>query len=273
MSKGKSAKEGQVAVESKLAENVQAGTDEQTKASKQARQSELAESTKLASGDNRGSLVRDVILFDLDGTVLDTHDAILDSMRFATQMVLHKTIPDEVLVAEVGQPLVTQMRTLAPDEETAQELLVTYRSRNEKDLNQKTEPFAGIEELVKTLNKEGYTVAVVTSKREALATTSLKAFGMFHLFARVNGMESSTGHKPDPDPLIQAAQDLDVALDRCIYIGDSPFDIQAAHAATLPCIGVTWGGFFSKDVLMAENPTILVDTMDELYTAIERLTI
>lgn len=67
-------------------------------------------------------------------------------MRFwtacvATQKVLNKTIPDEVLVAEVGQPLVTQMRTLAPDEETAQKLLVVYRARNEEDLDQKQSPF------------------------------------------------------------------------------------------------------------------------------------
>ena len=107
-------------------------------------------------------LKRDVVLFDLDGTVLDTHDAILDSMRYATREVLKTVIPDEVLVAEVGQPLVTQMRTLAPDEETAQELLVVYRTRNEKDLNLKTAPFAGIEQLIRQLKHEGFTVAVVT---------------------------------------------------------------------------------------------------------------
>ena len=207
------------------------------------------------------ALIRDVVLFDLDGTVLDTHDAILDSMRFATQKVLNKTIPDEVLVAEVGQPLVTQMRTLAPDEETAQKLLVVYRARNEEDLDQKTKPFSDIEALVRSLAEEGYISAIVTSKRESLATTSLKSFGMYELFARVNGMESSVGHKPDPDPLIQAAGDLEVSL-----------DIQAAHAAQIPCIGVTWGGFFSREVLEREKPTVLVETMSELHDAIKQLT-
>ena len=67
-------------------------------------------------------------------------------------------------------------------------------------------------------------------------------------------MESSVGHKPDPDPLIQAAGDLEVSLERCIYIGDSPFDIQAAHAAQIPCIGVTWGGFFSERSWSGRNP-------------------
>lgn len=216
-------------------------------------------------------MTRDVVLFDLDGTVLDTHDAILESLQYATRTVLHKVIPDEVLVAEVGQPLVKQMRTLAPDEETAQELLVVYRSRNEQDLDQKTKPFDGIEDLLRALKQEGFTVAVVTSKRQSLATTSLKAFGLFDLFARVNGMEASKKHKPDPDPLIQAAHDLNVPLCRCLYIGDSPFDIQAAHGANLPCVAVTWGRFFGRDVLEEQRPTAFADTMDELHQAIRQL--
>ena len=213
-------------------------------------------------------LVRDVVLVDLDGTVLDTHDAILDSMRYATRKVLNRVIPDEVLLAEVGQPLVTQMRTFAPDEETAQELLVAYRSRNEVDLDQKTAPFSGIEQLVRALKNKGFTVAIVTSKREVLASESLKSFGMYDLFARVNGMESSAGHKPDPDPLLQAAKDLRVSTDRCMYIGDSPYDLQAANAARIPCVGVTWGKFFGRDVLEPEHPAFLVNSMDELHQAI-----
>lgn len=215
--------------------------------------------------------MRDVVLFDLDGTVLDTHDAILDSMRYATQKVLGVNLPDEVLVAEVGQPLVTQMRSFAPDEDTAQELLRVYRQRNEKDLDQKTRPFPGIEDLVKELNQEGFTVAIVTSKREVLAHASLKSFGLYDLFACVNGLESSTGHKPNPDPLIQVAKDLAVPLERCLYIGDSPFDIQAAHAASMPCIAVTWGKFFDEATLRAEHPTKIVNSCDELLSAIRDL--
>lgn len=222
---------------------------------------------RIAAGTT-SPLVRDVVLFDLDGTVLDTHDAILDSMRYATHKVLNRVIPDEVLLAEVGQPLVTQMRTFAPDEETAQELLVAYRSRNEVDLDQKTAPFSGIEQLVRALKNKGFTVAVVTSKREVLASESLKSFGMYDLFARVNGMESSAGHKPDPDPLLQAAKDLRVSIDRCMYIGDSPYDLQAANAAHIPCVGVTWGKFFGREVLEPEHPAFLVNSMDELHQAI-----
>ena len=209
--------------------------------------------------------MRDVLLFDLDGTVLDTYDAILDSMRYATRKVLGEELPDDVLLAEVGKPLVTQMRTFAPDEDAVQTLLSVYRARNEHDLDQKTAPFPGIEEVVKRCNAKGFVSAIVTSKRQALATKSLRAFGMHDLFARVNGMESSTGHKPDPDPLVQAALDLDVSLDRCLYIGDSPYDIQAAHAAHIPVIAVTWGKFFDEAALAGEHPTRVVRTCEDLY--------
>ena len=122
------------------------------------------------------ALIRDVVLFDLDGTVLDTHDAILDSMRFATQKVLNKTIPDEVLVAEVGQPLVTQMRTLAPDEETAQKLLGVYRARNEEDLDQKTKPFSGIETL-EVLQKKDISQRLLLQNVSRLQRLALNRLG------------------------------------------------------------------------------------------------
>lgn len=123
------------------------------------------------------ALIRDVVLFDLDGTVLDTHDAILDSMRFATQKVLNKTIPDEVLVAEVGQPLVTQMRTLAPDEETAQKLLVVYRARNEEDLDQKQSPFRVLRRSFEALRKKDMSQRLLLQNASRLQRLALNRLG------------------------------------------------------------------------------------------------
>lgn len=233
----------------------------------------MTDEVKSAQHSALAGVLRDVVLFDLDGTVLDTHDAIVDGLRYATQKVLGRIIPDDVLVAEVGQPLVHQMNTFAEgNEELREELLTIYRSRNERDLDERTHPYAGIPELIDKLNAEGYTVGVVTSKREALATKSLKAFGLYDKFARVNGMESSKGHKPDPDPLIQAASDLGVTFDRCIYIGDSPYDIQAAHGARIPVIGVTWGKFFSREKLEANAPMAIVERCEDLLDVIHQLT-
>lgn len=216
---------------------------------------------------------RDVALFDLDGTVLDTYAPILESMRYATKMVFGEALPDSKLVSMVGQPLVTQMQAFAAERgcgsEVADELTRVYRKYNERDLDEKSFPFSGVPEAIASLKNAGFTVGVVTSKRAVLATKSLKAHGLFDAFACVNGAEDSTAHKPDPDPLLTAAKKLGVSPDRCVYVGDSPYDLQAAHAANMPCVGVTWGKFFGRDILLEQMPSVLIASPEELVGAVE----
>ena len=216
---------------------------------------------------------RDVVLFDLDGTVLDTYTPILESMRYATKTVFGEALPDEELIAKVGQPLVVQMQTFVEDHgyapEVADELTSTYREFNERDLDEKSQPFPGVPEAIAALKNAGFTVGVVTSKRVALASKSLKAHGLFDAFACVNGAEDSAAHKPDPEPLLNAAKKLGVSADRCVYVGDSPYDLQAAHAADMPCVGVAWGKFFGRDVLLREMPSVLIASPEELVGAVE----
>ena len=201
---------------------------------------------------------RDVALFDLDGTVLDTYAPILESMRYATKTVFGEALPDSKLVSMVGQPLVTQMQAFAAERgcgsEVADELTRVYREYNERDLDEKSFPFPGIPEAIASLKNAGFTVGVVTSKRAVLATKSLK---------------DSTAHKPDPDPLLTAAKKLGVSPDRCVYVGDSPYDLQAAHAANMPCVGVTWGKFFGRDILLEQMPSVLIASPEELVGAVE----
>lgn len=216
---------------------------------------------------------RDVALFDLDGTVLDTYAPILESMRYATKTVFGEALPDSKLVSMVGQPLVTQMQAFAAERgcgsEVADELTRVYREYNERDLDEKSFPFPGIPEAIASLKNAGFTVGVVTSKRAVLATKSLKAHGLFDVFACVNGAEDSTAHKPDPDPLLTAAKKLGVSPDRCVYVGDSPYDLQAAHAANMPCVGVAWGKFFGREILLEQIPSVLIASPEELVGAVE----
>ena len=216
---------------------------------------------------------RDVVLFDLDGTVLDTYAPILESMRYATETVFGQPLPDAELIAKVGQPLTVQMQTFAADHgyapEVADELTRVYREFNERDLDEKSQPFSGIPEAIAALKNKGYLVGVVTSKRVALASKSLKAHGLFDAFACVNGAEDSAAHKPDPEPLLAAAKKLEVSPDRCVYVGDSPYDLQAAHAASMPCVGVTWGKFFGREILLKQMPSVLIASPEELVGAVE----
>ena len=198
------------------------------------------------------------VLFDMDGTLLDTFEPILVSMRYATKKVLGRVIPDSVLVEGVGQPLVDQMVALADEPSQSDVLLKVYRAHNEQNLYENSKPFAGVAEMVAEVKALGARVGVVTSKRHSIASRSLSYYGL----------EDSAEHKPNPEPLFVAANMLNVNISSCIYVGDSPYDMQAAQAAGIPHIAVTWGKFFSREILEAGHPQKLIDSPNELVKAL-----
>ena len=192
-------------------------------------------------------------------------------MRYATRKVLGRVIPDGVLVEKVGQPLIDQMIALADTPEQSEILLKVYRSHNERNLYENSKPFKGVPEMIAAVKTRGATLGVVTSKRRSIAGGSLAYYGLLDEFSCFVGLEDSEEHKPNPAPLIVAAKALEVPLSTCVYIGDSPYDIQAAQSAKIPCIGVTWGKFFSREILEAEQPQRLIDSPEELMDALHEI--
>jgi pyrophosphatase PpaX len=204
-----------------------------------------------------------VVLFDLDGTVIDSGAIILASMRHAVTEVLGTDPGDALLMAAVGGPgLEAQMRQLAPDR--VDELVRVYRAHNEP-LHEELRCCAGIEDVLVRLKDEGRRLGIVTAKRRATAELAFKVLPIEHLFETVVGGDETKEHKPDPAPLLLAAERLAVDPSTCAYVGDSTFDIRAAKAAGMYAIGVTWGGIHQRDKLEAEEPDAIVDTADELY--------
>lgn len=202
-------------------------------------------------------------IFDNDGTVSDTHDMILNSFRYSTEKVLGKALPDEVLMAKVGIPLVDQMRDFTDDPEVVQQLMDAYHEDNLADHEKKVKRFPGTIEALERLREGGYRLAIATSKRHALAERGLGAIGVLDYFEVVVGCEDTERHKPDPDPVLEAARRLGVGISECAYIGDAAFDIRAAKAAGCTSIGVTWG-MFGREVLEAEDPDYIVESYPEL---------
>jgi pyrophosphatase PpaX len=204
-----------------------------------------------------------VVLFDLDGTVIDSGAIILASMRHAAKEVLGAEPPDELLMAAVGGPgLEAQMHALAPDR--VEELVTVYRAHNEP-LHDELACCAGIDGLLVRLKDEGRRLGIVTAKRRATVDLAFKALPLRHLFGTVVGGDETDRHKPDPQPLLLAAERLDVAPEACAYVGDSPFDIRAAKAAQMYAIAVTWGGIHDRPKLEREQPDAIVDSAEELY--------
>jgi pyrophosphatase PpaX len=207
-----------------------------------------------------------VVLFDLDGTVIDSGAIILASMRHAAKEVLGEEPPDELLMAAVGGPgLEAQMRALAPDR--VDELVRIYRAHNEP-LHDELACCDGIEGVLVRLKDDGRTLGLVTAKRRATVRLAFDRLPLEHLFDTVVGGDETEGHKPDPEPLLLAAQRLDVEPSECVYVGDSWFDIRAAKAAGMHSVAVTWGGMHHRSKLEAEQPDAIVDTAEELYAVL-----
>jgi pyrophosphatase PpaX len=201
-----------------------------------------------------------VVLFDLDGTVVDSGGIILASMRHATRTVLAREYSDDELMAKVGGPgLEAQMLAFAPDR--VEELVRVYRAHNEP-LHETLEAFPGIDEVLARLRDEGRRLGVVTAKRRATVEIAFAKLPLGHLFDTVVGGDETERHKPDPEPLLLGLERLGETPDRAAYVGDSPYDMQAAVAAGLYAVGVTWGAIHDRDRL--GDADVVVDTPEEL---------
>jgi len=210
---------------------------------------------------------QETVLFDLDGTVIDTGPLIVESFRHAIQTVLGKTIDDEEMLAYVGGwSLREQMKRLAP--ERSQELVEAYRAYNEPR-HEGLEFCAGMYELICDLSHQGTATGLVTAKRRStveIAFGHLK--GLEGLFDVVVTAEDTERHKPHPEPLLLALERLGADPARTTYVGDSPFDIEAAKASGLRAIAVTWGGIHGEERLRMAVPDVLVTSADELRSAL-----
>ncbi len=211
------------------------------------------------------------VLFDFDGTIVDTTELIYESMRRATGEVLGQELRREVLLANVGQPLPHQMELLDP--ERAEELLESYRLHNEELHEDLIEGFPNVEASLARLRDASLSLAVVTSKRRLSLEMALGSFPA--LRSAVDAfvtMEDTTEHKPHPAPLLKGLELLgDVPPETAAYVGDSPFDVAAAHAAGMSSVAVSWG-VFTEEALREAEPDRLFENLDSAVEFLLRAT-
>jgi pyrophosphatase PpaX len=204
-----------------------------------------------------------VVLFDLDGTLIDSGPIIVASMKHAAKHVLGREVEEEILAAAIGGPgLVAQMYALDPDR--VDDLVDAYRAHNEP-LHEQLEAFREVVEVLPRLRAQGRRLGIVTAKRHATVGLAFDRLpGLEENFDILIGAEDTARHKPDPDPLLEALRRLDARPQEAAYVGDSPFDIRAAKAAGIYAVAVAWGGIHTAERLRAEEPDILVEFASEL---------
>jgi pyrophosphatase PpaX len=202
------------------------------------------------------------VLFDLDGTLIDSGEIILSSFRHATKTVLAREIPDEVLAAAVGgSNIYEQMRAF--DEERVDELVRVYREHNEP-LHDDLVAFEGIERVLGRLKSEGRRLGIVTAKRRRTVDLAFAILPLERYFDTIVTAEQTQHHKPHPEPVLAALERLGSSPDEAAFVGDSPFDMGAGKAAGVFTVAVSWGKIHSVERLLEAGADAVVHSPAEL---------
>lgn len=182
--------------------------------------------------------IRAVIL-DLDGTLIDSTDAIVASMMHAFAASGAMSPTREAIIGTISLPLERQLAVLDP--ERVDERVALYRAHYAETAAIATTLMQGALELLECCRESGVGLGFATSKSRPAAEALLEHLNVLHCFASRIGPEDVRNPKPAADPLLLAAEQLGIESSECVYIGDSPIDAAAARAAGMPCMLVATG--------------------------------
>jgi pyrophosphatase PpaX len=202
------------------------------------------------------------VLFDLDGTLVDSGAIILSSFKHAARTVLARDVAEEQIAALVGgSNLHEQMRVLSPAH--VDELVRVYREHN-RPLHDELEAFEGVEELMETLSEQGRKLGIVTAKGRQTVDLAFAVLSLERYFDAVVTADMTARHKPDPAPVRKALELLESEPADAAFVGDSPYDIAAGRAAGVFTVAVSWGKIHPEERLREAGADVLVHTPQEL---------
>lgn len=203
----------------------------------------------------------DTILFDLDGTLVNTNDLIIASFEYTLAEYFPGKYSRADIVSWIGEPLRDTFTRLDP--ERADELVAVYRRHNRQIHETHIQEYEGVFETVQTLYEAGYKLGVVTTKFYQGADLGLQLARLRPFFSVVVGLDHITEPKPHPEPVNRALDWLDSSPDCALMIGDSVSDIAAGQRAGTYTAGVSWS-IKGADALLRQRPHYMLARMPQL---------
>lgn len=213
----------------------------------------------------------DTIIFDLDGTLLNTLEDLADSVNYA----LHEyNLPERTLQEVkkfVGNGVELLMERAVAGElskEKQQQCLAVFKQHYSTNMDHKTRPYAGILDLLRELKKRGCHIAIVSNKFDS-AVKGLNDKYFEGMFPVAIGASDSVAKKPAPDSVIEALKQLGACKEQALYVGDSDVDVMTAGNAGLPFVGVTWG-FRDEELLCSMGAADIIHEPEQLLEILDR---
>lgn len=212
--------------------------------------------------------MKKTVIFDLDGTLLNTLDDLADSTNYALSKFGYPTRTIEEVRQFVGNGVAKLIERAIPDgknNSNFEKCLAIFKENYAQNMYNKTAPYNGIIEMLSNLKSKGIKIAVVSNKFDlAVKELCKKYFEGFIDFAAGENEAQGIKKKPAPDTVISVLNEFNFAPEDAVYVGDSDVDIMTAKNSKMPCISVTWG-FRDKKFLLENGATILINAPSEIY--------
>ena len=209
------------------------------------------------------------VLFDLDGTLVDSIALLLASMRHTFHGRARQP-SDAEWIEGIGTPLPKQLTPYVESDEDRERLVNRYRTFQMENHDRLMARYEGVIDTLALLYQRGHPMAIVTSKGNAMMERGLKFIGADDYIEVAIGYDSVHIHKPDPYPVKAALEKLEYAADEAVFVGDSPHDVKSGNAAGVITIAALWGPF-TKSQLAPFNPTHFLDDIKQLPPLLDRI--
>jgi phosphoglycolate phosphatase len=212
----------------------------------------------------------DTVIFDLDGTLLDTLGDLSDAVNYALKKYDMPPKSEEQVKSYVGNGIRNLMRRAVPDGEDNPlfgDAFETFKEYYNIHCNDRTKAYDGILELISELKDLGYSLAIVSNKVDSAVKSLQKRY--FKDIKVAIGDREGMEIKPAPDSVNLALAELGKTKDNAVYVGDSDVDITTARNSGLPCISVLWG-FRDREFLISQGADILVEKPSDIVFLLEK---
>ena len=213
--------------------------------------------------------MKKTILFDLDGTLTDSGEGIINCVIYALEQFGLPIPPRDSLRYFVGPPLHESFVKQGVPAHRAEEAVAVYRERYVPTGMFENTPYPGVRDLLEQLKAEGHTLYVASSKPEWMCVQILEHFDLAGYFEMICGATMDTS-RTNKEAVIQYLIQENGKTDNMVMVGDTKFDVIGAKAHGIPCVGVSWG-YGTVDEMQAAGAASIAESMDQLLNLLRQI--